>query len=138
MIAEGELPRRPTPERVIAGTLLAILLSGTALWLGPEPHSFAESLGIMAFLGGPFFFILAIYLARHTAEQQERNQLARAALVPMGMGLVSVLLLTAAVVLLPALGLWSFALLFLLFLPSLAGGAGLGLGCLIGTRRERP
>jgi len=137
MIAEGEVPRRPTPERVIVGTLLAILLSGTAFWLGPEPHSFAESIGGMAMLGGPFFFIFAIYLARHTALQEERNRLSRAALIPMGMGLTSVILLTATVVLLPVLGLWSFAFLFLFFLPSLAGGAGLGLGCLIGTRRNR-
>ena len=127
-----------TTVRVIVGTLLAILLSAIAFALGIERHPFGESLGIMAILGGPVFFILAIYLARHTARQEERNQLSRAAVVPMSMGLASLMLLTAVVVLTPALGLWSFAIFILLFIPSLAGGAGLGLGCLIGARRGPP
>jgi len=136
MNTDAELPRRPTPERVIVGTVLAILLSGAALWLGPEHHSFAESLGTMAVFGGPFFFIFGIYLALHTARQEERNQLTRAVLVPLGMGLTTVMLLTAVIVLLPVLKVWSLAILIRLFIPSLAGGAGLGLGCLIGTRRR--
>jgi len=127
-----------TAKRVIVGTLLAIVLSGAAVWVGPEPHSFGESVGLMALLGGPFFFIFAIYLARHTAEQEERNELHRAMPVFLGMSLTTLMLLLAVVVLLPVLKFWSLAIFILLFLPSLAGGAGLGLGCLIGTRRGRP
>jgi hypothetical protein len=117
--------------RTIAGTLLAVGISGAALSLGAEPHSFAESLGIMATLGGPGYLALAVFLARF-AERPENARMG-AFLIPLGMALGMVNLLGIVAVLTPFLGLYALAMLMMLFIPVLAGGAGLGWGCLLGS-----
>lgn len=118
-----------TARRVIVGTLLAILLSGTALWLGPERHKFLESVGSTAILGGPVFLILGILLARTPVEGP--------ALVFLGTAFSALALLGIMLVLAPALLWWSFAFFMYFFMPALAGGAGLGLGCWIGSWERR-
>lgn len=115
-----------TATRVIFGTLLAIFLSGTALWLGPERHTFWESVGSMAIPGGPVFLVLGILLTRDRVEG--------VALVFLSMALSALALLGITLVLAPVLLWWSFAFFMYFFLPALAGGAGLGLGCWIGGR----
>jgi hypothetical protein len=115
-----------TARRVIAGTLLAILLSGTAMWLGPEPEKFWESIGSMALLGGPVFLVLGILLARGGVKGP--------GLVFLGMALSVLALLGILLVLTPVLRWWAFVFFMYFFLPALAGGAGLGLGLWIGGR----
>lgn len=116
-----------TARRVIVGTLLAVLLSGTALWLGPERHTFWESVGSMAILGGPIFLVVGILLARDGVEGP--------VLVFLGMALSGLALLGITLVLTPILLWWAFAFFMYFFLPALAGGAGLGFGFWIGGRR---
>ena len=124
-----------TLGRTIVGTLLAIVLSGAALSFGPEPHSFGESLGMMAILGGPGFLLLGFLLARHVARQEGRTLKFRGTVMWIGIGLGALNLLATSVVFAPFIGWWSL-FLWILFLPAaLAGGVGLGLGCLLGDGR---
>jgi hypothetical protein len=127
-----------TAVRSIAGTLLAVLLSGASLSVGLEPHTFAESLGIMAILGTPGYLILGVRLARFVDRQEEAGWKSRAAVVLRGMGFGIVNLLAIMLVLGPFIGGYILVLMVLLLVPLVVGGAGLGIGCLIGSERRIP
>jgi hypothetical protein len=123
--------------RAIVGTLLAVVASGAVFHLGQERHSFAESVGSMGLLGGPGFLILSILLARDVARREAEGVRIRAGLVPMGMALSLLNLGGISLVTAPFAGMYALAIPVMFFLPVIAGGAGLGLGCLI-PREEHP
>ena len=123
-----------TLVRTAAATILAIVLSGVALHLGPEPHSITESIGITGILGGPGFLILGYRLAKYAAEQREKSRKFRATLVPLGMALGLLNMIAVLLLAVPFITWWALVLPVMFFFPALAGGAGLGLGCMIGDR----
>jgi hypothetical protein len=119
--------------RVGVGAVLGTALGAAALSAGPEPHSYAESLGIMGILAAPEYFLLGFALARQVERQRPLTRKQFFAVVLQGAALGLVNLLVEGLVLVPFVGAYMIMLVTLFFVPILVGGAGLGMGCLFGA-----
>jgi hypothetical protein len=108
----------------VMGVLMAVLVGGVALHLGPEPEPLLQAFGAMAILAGPGFALLASPVIRAL----EGTPWLVAPVFGMAAGLAN--LLVVLLILTPIVGLWIYALAILFFLPFLAAGAAFGLGCL--------
>ena len=123
--------------RVGTGTYLGIVLA-TLVWvLGVERQAPLVTLGNMAVLAGPGFLIFGVALVRWIDRQEPLTWARRleAALRGMlaGVAILVILFLLAA----PFIGAYVLWLAIKFFVPLLAGGLAMGLGCQVGTRGQR-
>jgi hypothetical protein len=109
--------------KAVMGVLWAVAAAGLAYRLGPEPEPLLESIGGMAIVAGPGFALLALPVLRTV----EGTSWLAAGLVGMAAGLAN--LFVVLLMLTPVVGFYVVAVAQLFFLPFLAGGAALGLGC---------
>jgi hypothetical protein len=124
--------RIPRPLRALAGALLGIVLATLTWIVGIERRGALATLGAVALLTGPGFLALGVALTYWLDGPGGPGSTRRLIAVLLGMAAsVSNLLV---LMLLASLFVGAYALLFAckLFVPVLAGGLGVGLGCQVG------
>jgi hypothetical protein len=124
-------------RRAGIGAVLGAALGAAALSVGPERHSYAESLATMGLVAAPGYLLMGLRLARQVERERPLTRTQSFAVVLQGAALGLVNLLAVGLLLAPFAGAYVIMLVTLFFVPMLVGGAGLGIGCLFGADEPR-
>jgi hypothetical protein len=122
--------------RVIAGTVLGVLLA-TGTWVvGFECRGALASLGMIALVIGPGFLALGVALSLWLYGEGKPTRQRRLTALLLGMAGSASTLLGLTLVASLVIGVYALLFAYKLVVPALAGGLGVGLGCQIGPRRN--